>query len=142
VPIEKAQAGLFNPSEAEALHIVSMGLDQIGRGNIPEGSFATMTVETETIKVKFAFDPKNVPAADAITPDTYKAATQDPGLSAVVSALSHNYVRTNKDILRPNLKLSVTRVDQGSLNFQFVDKAGKPAMLTMEIMPLQPPAMK
>lgn len=112
--IKHAGVGLFTQSPAGVLHVVALGIEKVGRSNIPEGVMVKVTVETHAGSVDYLIEPGQVPASDKITPTVFREATHaDAGLNSLWQSI----VKGRDDL---QVRVRVDRVDPSNVTFTYV----------------------
>jgi len=138
-PIEQAKFGLMTQSSGGVLQMVAIGLDQVGRDNIPGEARARITITMGASSRIFDFDPIYVPRPDAInTASMQYAFISEPGLKALELAIQQrgsNAIRIfverdesrgyfSKPVIRQTYKSGAHFAETASVKLTFVRKRG------------------
>lgn len=69
--------------------MVGIGLDQVGRANIPADVVGVIKITASGKTKEYEFNPANVPAQDAINPSVFRETVKnDPGLDRLWRSIS------------------------------------------------------
>jgi hypothetical protein len=152
VEVEKMRAALgdkeykdhLNTAPGGVLYAVALDLDKIGRDNIPPGYGIQISVTSskrlhpqtgEPLTENFVINPRVVPASQAVHQSTFRQAVNgDRDLKRFVDALG-----ATNDPLQLGVGVRVSKIpgDDKNLQFQFITREGKPATMTMQVVPLE-----
>jgi hypothetical protein len=87
--ISRATTGQFRQAPAGVLQMVAIGLDEVGRANIPADTVGVITITAGSKTREYIFNPANVPGQEAINPSVFRETVrQDPGLDKLWRSIS------------------------------------------------------